>query len=158
MSRGLVCPVPENVAAIPSPVETLSGFDPAFSLVPFLSRRYISMPRTCPIFDPTLSGYETKSPTRGLLRRLPENVTTDSSVVELSSGSGTSTGLFPSTRSISPPPPPPSGLLVSGGGLTVGLPNSPVTQRRLSAVPPPSLFSIWEVIPLYLLPPLPSIL
>jgi hypothetical protein len=39
-------------------------------------------------------------------------------------------GLFSPTMSISPPPP--SGLLVSGGGLTVGLPNSPVTQRGLS--------------------------
>jgi hypothetical protein len=57
-------------------------------------------------------------------------VTTDSSIVELSSGSGTSTGLFLPTMSIFPPPP--SGLLVSGGGLTVGLPNSPVTQTGLS--------------------------
>jgi hypothetical protein len=34
-NRGLVFPVPESVAAIPSPVETSSGFDPAFSLPPF---------------------------------------------------------------------------------------------------------------------------
>jgi hypothetical protein len=33
--------LPESVAAIPSPVETSSGFDPAFSLAPFLSKRYI---------------------------------------------------------------------------------------------------------------------
>ena len=38
-TRSLVFPVPESVAAIPSPVETSSGFDPAFSLPPFLSRR-----------------------------------------------------------------------------------------------------------------------
>jgi hypothetical protein len=51
---------------------------------------------------------------------------TDSSIVELSSGSGTSTGLFLPTMSIFPPPSP--GLLVSGGGLTVGLPNSPTKE------------------------------
>jgi hypothetical protein len=49
--------------------------DPAFYLAAFLSRRYISMPRTAfflfSILDPTLS----KSPTRGSLRRCPENVT-----------------------------------------------------------------------------------
>jgi hypothetical protein len=67
-----------------------------------------------------------------ILKRERDNVTTDSSVVELSSGTGTSTGLFLPTRSISPPPP--SGLLVSGGGLTVGLPNSPVTQRGQGAL------------------------
>ena len=65
------------------------------------------MPRTASslfsILDPTLSGYETKSPTRDSLRLCPENVTTDSSIVELSSGSGTSLGLFPPTRSISLP-------------------------------------------------------
>jgi hypothetical protein len=37
-TRGLVFPVPESVAAIPSPVETSSGFAPAFSLAPFLSQ------------------------------------------------------------------------------------------------------------------------
>jgi hypothetical protein len=50
---------------------------PAFSLAPFLSKRYISMPRTASslfsILDPTLSGDETKSPTRGSLRRCPDN-------------------------------------------------------------------------------------
>ena len=100
-TRDLVFPVPESVAAIPFPVETSSGSDPAFYLAPFLSRTASFL---FSILDPTLS----KSPTRGSLRRCPENVTNDSSIAELSSGSGTSTGLFPPTRSISPLLPPDS--------------------------------------------------
>jgi hypothetical protein len=42
------------------------------------------------------------------------------------------------------------------GGFNCRAPQLP--KGDCPAVPPPSHFSIWEVIPLYLLPPLPSIL
>ena len=99
-NRGLPNLTPENTASIPSFAEPIPESDPTFSLVPFpLSRRMSQTATESLAFSPsntTLSGDETKSPTRGSLRCCPDNVT----IVELSSGSCTPHG-FPTPFPIS---------------------------------------------------------
>ena len=49
------------------------------------------------------------------------------------------------------------GFNCRAGALLRGSPTPQLPKGDCPSVPPPSLFSIWEVIPLYLLPPLPPI-
>ena len=80
---GLPYLTPENTASIPSFAEPIPESDPKFSLVPFPPSRRMSPTATESLaFSPpntTLSGDETKSPTRGSLRCCSDNVT----IVEL---------------------------------------------------------------------------